>query len=347
MSDLSTAFQTNEIDEKQLYQITAKYQKPHLGKAIWQIANTFVPYIALWVLMAYTIRQGYPYWLTLLLAALASGFLVRIFIFFHDCGHQSFFASRLANTILGYISGILVFTPFEDWSHAHGIHHNTAGDLDRRGTGDVWTMTVKEYLAAPWQERLAYRLFRTPIITFILGPIGVFILGHRFPAKGANRRDVISVIVTDIAVLGMIISLSLVMGFRTYLLIQLPLTIMGGGMGVWLFYVQHQFEGVYWARHDKWNRIKSALEGSSYYKLPKVLQWFTGNIGLHHIHHIRPRIPNYNLQRAYDEVEVFQQVKPVTVGGSLKSLRMHLWDEERQELVSFRSLRVKSQASAV
>jgi omega-6 fatty acid desaturase (delta-12 desaturase) len=136
------------------------------------------------------------------------------------------------------------------------------------------------------------------------------------------------------------------MGFWTYLLIQLPLTIMGGGMGVWLFYVQHQFEGVYWARHDKWNRIKSALEGSSYYKLPKVLQWFTGNIGLHHIHHIRPRIPNYNLQRAYDEVEVFQMVKPVTIGGSLKSLRMHLWDEERQELVSFRSLRVQSQAGA-
>jgi len=207
-------------------------------------------------------------------------------------------------------------------------------------------MTVKEYLAAPWQERLAYRLFRTPLITFILGPIGVFVLGQRFPTKGANRRDIISVIVTDLAILAMIVLLSFAMGFWTYLLIQLPLTIMGGGMGIWLFYVQHQFEGVYWARHDKWDRLKSALEGSSYYKLPKVLQWFTGNIGLHHVHHIRPRIPNYNLQQAYDEVGVFQTVKPVTIGGSLKSLRMNLWDEERQKLVSFRSLRVQSRAGA-
>ena len=335
-----------EVDEQALFAATAKYQQPDLRKAIWQVVNTLVPYVALWILMVYTIHTGISYWITFLLAVVASGFLVRIFIFFHDCGHQSFFASRKANTILGYICGLLTFTPFDDWTHSHGVHHATAANLDRRGTGDVWTMTVEEYLAAPLRQRLAYRFVRNPLVTFILGPIGVFILNQRFPSKGANRRDVISVIITDLAMLAMIVTLSVTIGFWTYVKIQLPITVIGGGLGIWLFYVQHQFEGVYWARHEEWDRVRSALEGSSFYKLPKVLQWFTGNIGFHHVHHIRPRIPNYNLQRAHEEVSVFQSVKPITLKKSLKSLRMNLWDEDQQKLVSFRSLRAGPRASA-
>lgn len=333
------------VDEKALFAATAKYQKPDLKKAIWQIVNTFVPYIALWVLMVYTIHTGYSYWITLALAMLASGFLVRIFIFFHDCGHQSFFASRRANTIFGYICGILTFTPYDDWTHAHGVHHSTAADLDRRGTGDVWTMTVEEYQAAPRQQRLSYRFYRNPLVMLVLGPISSFILNQRLPSKGANRRDILSVIITDVALLAMIVTLSATIGFWTYVMIQVPVMIIGGGMGIWLFYVQHQFEGVYWARHEKWDRIRSALEGSSFYKLPKVLQWFTGNIGYHHVHHIRPRIPNYNLQRTHEEVAVFQAVKPITLRKSLKSLRMNLWDEAQQKLVSFRSLRARASAA--
>jgi omega-6 fatty acid desaturase (delta-12 desaturase) len=208
-------------------------------------------------------------------------------------------------------------------------------------------MTVEEYLAASFRQRLAYRLFRAPFITFVLGSIGVFILSQRFPSKGANRRDTLSVIITNLAMLAMIVTLSATIGLWTYVKIQLPITIIGGGLGIWLFYVQHQFEGVYWARHEEWDRVRSALEGSSFYKLPKVLQWFTGNIGFHHAHHIRPRIPNYNLQRAHEEVAVFQKVQPITLRKSLKSLRMNLWDEDQQKMVSFWSLRARPRASAV
>jgi acyl-lipid omega-6 desaturase (Delta-12 desaturase) len=309
--------------------------------------NTFIPYVALWALMAYTINAHYPYWITLILALIAAGFLVRIFIIFHDCGHQSFFASRRANIILGYLSGILTFTPFDAWTHSHGVHHATAANLDRRGTGDVWTMTVGEYLAAPWKKRLAYRLFRNPFIMFVLGPIGVFILAQRVAKKGASRRDILSVIITDLALLAMIATLGLTIGFKTFGLVQLPITIIGGGLGIWLFYVQHQFEGVYWARQKTWNRIRAALEGSSFYKLPKILQWFTGNIGYHHVHHIRPRIPNYNLQLAHDKVAAFQTVRPITLRKSLKSLRMNLWDEAQQKMVSFHSLRKIPQTTAI
>jgi len=321
-----------------LYQATAVYQQPDLRKAVWQLVNTFVPYVALWVLMVLAVRRGYSYWITLALAVVAAGFLVRIFIFFHDCGHQSFFASRRANAVLGWICGILTFTPFDDWSHGHATHHATAADLDRRGTGDVWTMTVDEYRSAPRGRRLAYRLFRNPFVLLGLGPIGSFLLSARFPHKGASRRDTLSVVLTDLAIAALIGVLSATIGLRTYVLIQLPVILIAGAVGIWLFYVQHQFDGVYWARHETWNRLDAALKGSSYYKLPRLLQWFTGNIGLHHIHHIRPRIPNYNLQRAYDEVPALRTVEPLTLRSSLRSLRMNLWDEARQKLVSFRSL---------
>jgi omega-6 fatty acid desaturase (delta-12 desaturase) len=345
MSDHSDTTKTDGVKTRpDWYPAVAKYQQPDLRKAIWQLVNTFVPYIALWAVMIRTVQLGVPYWVTLALAVVAAGFLVRIFIFFHDCGHGAFFASRRANTVLGYITGILTFTPYEYWRHSHGGHHATVGDLDRRGTGDVYIMTVDEYRAAPRWKRIGYRLYEHPLVMFGLGPAFVFLISQRFHRKGVPRRQRYSVYVTNVAILAIIVVASLTIGLRTYVLVQLPVILIAATAGVWLFYVQHHFEGVYWARHDEWDPWRAALEGSSYYKLPKVLQWFTGNIGLHHIHHVRPRIPNYNLQRSYDEVPAMQAVKPLTIRESLKALRFSLYDERRKKLVGFRSLSALPQA---
>ena len=316
----------------------ARYAQPDQRRAIWQLVNTFVPYLGLWILMVYTVKAGVSYWVTLGLAVVAAALLVRIFIFFHDCGHGSFFSSPRANTFLGYVTGILTFTPYHDWRVAHAKHHATAGNLDRRGVGDVWTMTVEEYRAAPRRTRIAYRLYRNPLIMFGLGPAVSFLVAQRFFRKGSKRRERNSVLITNVALLAILVVASLTIGLGTYLLIQLPIILIAGTLGFWLFYVQHQYEDVYWARNGVWDPVKAALEGSSYYKLPQVLQWCTGNIGLHHIHHLRPRIPNYKLQRCYDRVPAMQAVTPLTLSTSLRSLRMNLWDERQQKLVSFRSL---------
>jgi omega-6 fatty acid desaturase (delta-12 desaturase) len=268
----------------------------------------------------------------------AGGILVRVFILFHDCCHGSFFASRRANTILGYVSGILTFTPYEDWRYAHNIHHATAGDLDRRGIGEIRTMTIAEYLAAPMQRRLAYRIYRNPFVLFGPGAALLFLFFQRFTTKGAGKRERRSVILTNVALLAIIAAASATIGLQTYLLIQLPIILIAGSLGLWLFYIQHQFESVYWARNETWDPLKVALEGSSYFKLPKILQWFSGNIGLHHIHHVRPSIPNYNLQQCYDDMPAFQAVVPLTILTSLKSLRLSLYDEKQKKLISFRSL---------
>ena len=324
------------------YKSLAKYEKPDLKKSIWQLTHTSLLYFAMWYVMVRSIQLGYPYWLTLVLAVPAAGFMVRLFIFFHDCTHRSFFASDRANTIVGYILGVMTFTPYDEWRHSHVIHHATAGDLDRRGVGDVWTMTVEEYRAASLWEKIAYRLVRFPLFTFGIGPVVMFFVAHRFPTKAARKQDKPSVHITNFAILAIIVIASLTIGFRTYFLVQFPIMVIAGMFGIWMFYVQHQYENVYWARHEDWDRIKSALEGSSYYKLPKVLQWFTGNIGYHHIHHLRARIPNYNLEKCYEEVPEMRTVEPITLKTSLKSLACNLWDEKQQKMVSFRALRALS-----
>lgn len=334
-----------EVSQQVLHEATAKYANANFPKALWQVLDSFGPYCVLLALMIHTIQRNHPYWITLALAVAAGGMLVRIFILFHDCCHGSFFASRRANTILGYVSGILLFTPFEDWRYAHAVHHATAGDLDRRGVGDIWTMTKEEYLAAPLRKRLAYRIYRNPFILFIPGPVLLFLFFKRFRSKGARNRERRSVIFTNLAILVIAGVASLTFGFRTYLMIQLPIIVMAGAFGLWLFYVQHQFENVYWARHEFWDPLRVAMEGSSYYKLPKTLQWFTGNIGLHHIHHARPTIPNYNLQRCYDNVPAFQAVKPLTIRTSLKSACLSLYDEKQEKLISFRALRLSNRVA--
>ncbi|MEP6670161.1 MAG: fatty acid desaturase [Chthoniobacter sp.] len=318
-------------------EIVRRYQKPSLWRAVWQLTNTVIPYVFLWYLMYRSLV--WSHWITFGLAALAGLFLVRIFIFFHDCGHGSFFKSRLANDIVGYITGALVLTPYFHWRWEHSVHHANSGDLDRRGVGDLWTMTVDEYLKSPLWRRVAYRLSRTPFSLFLLSPIILMVFWQRIPAFKASPRERRSVHWMNFTVLCMAVALSWIFGFANYALIQLTIIVVGGGAGVWLFYVQHQFEDVYWERGGNWDFTAAALEGSSFYKLPKVLQWFSGNIGFHHIHHLSSRIPNYNLQRCHDAAPLFQEVKALTLRSSLRSLRVHLWDEQGGRLVGFRHAR--------
>lgn len=318
-------------------EVIAKYQHPHRGRAIWQLVNTLIPYAVLWYVMYLSLAVSY--WLTLVLAVAAAGLLVRIFIIFHDCGHLSFFKSLRANRFWGFITGVLTFTPHDYWWHEHAEHHASAGNLDNRGVGDIWTMTVREYLNASHKMRFCYRLVRNPICLFLIGPSFVFILARRIPNPKEGFKKCRSVILTDLGILGMAVMISALIGWKDYLLIQLPILMMASSAGVWLFYVQHQFEGVYWERKGKWDYLTEALKGSSYYKLPKVLQWFTGNIGFHHIHHLSPRIPNYYLERCYKENPLFQKIKPVTLFSSFKALKFRLLDEQEHQLISFRELK--------
>jgi len=284
---------------------------------------------------------GVSYWLTAALVVLAGAFLVRVFIIFHDCGHGSFFRSPTANDVLGQITGVLSFTPYFHWRWEHALHHASAGDLDRRGTGDVWTLTVQEYLEASRWKRFAYRLARNPFILFVMAPLYLFLIKQRFPVKRAGRRETNSVYWTNLAILAVAAGLACLFGLKAYLLLQGGVLMVAGVAGVWLFYVQHQFEGVYWERRQEWDYCAAALQGSSFYKLPKVLQWFSGNIGFHHIHHLNSRIPNYNLEKCYRAEPMFQAIKPVTLLSSFKSLTFRLWDEQRRKLVGFRAAKAR------
>ena len=317
--------------------IAAKYQQPSPPRAIWQIVNTLVPYALLWYLMYHTLAISW--WLTVPLAILAGAFLVRVFIIFHDCGHGSFFKSRRANNVWGFLCGLLTLTPFYHWRWEHSLHHATSGDLDRRGIGDVWTMTVQEYLESSRGKRFAYRLSRNPFVLFVLAPLYVFLVRHRIPKTSASRRERHSVYWMNLAIFGMASIMAATFGLKAYLLIQFTALMVAGSSGFWLFYVQHQFEGVYWERRDEWDYAAAALQGSSFYKLPRVLQWFSGNIGFHHIHHLSPRIPNYHLEKCHQANPLFQTVKPVTFFSSFKSLTFRLWDEQRRKLVGYGHLR--------
>ena len=313
------------------------YQNPVIRKSIWQLINTLVPYAVLWYLMVLLIE--YSYWLVLPLAILAGGLVVRMFIFFHDCGHYSFFKSAKANHWVGSILGVLVFTPFFQWRQSHAVHHATAANLDKRGVGDVWTLTVDEFLEAPWWKQLFYRIYRNPLIMFGVGPLLSFLILSRLPNKSFKKREQNSIHWINLALAVFITLMGLAIGFKNFILIQLPIIWVASTAGVWLFYVQHQFEGVYWERAKDWDFLKAGLEGSSFYKLPKVLQWFSGSIGFHHIHHLSPRIPNYLLEKCHRENPIFH-VKPVNLWSSFKSLTFRLWDEKKRQLVNFRYLKL-------
>jgi acyl-lipid omega-6 desaturase (Delta-12 desaturase) len=317
--------------------IVAEYQKPSTGRAVWQIVNTLGPYALLWYLMHLSLTVSW--WITVPLAMLAGAFLVRVFIIFHDCGHGSFFKSTRANDVVGFLAGVLTFTPYYHWRWEHAIHHACAGDLDKRGTGDVWTMTVQEYLEASRGKRFAYRLARNPVVLFLIAPLFLFTVRQRFASPKANPRERWSVRWMNLAILGMACLMSWIYGLKAYLLIQLIAMAVAGAAGVWMFYVQHQFEDVYWERGENWDFTAAALQGSSYYQLPRILQWFSGNIGFHHIHHLSSRIPNYNLERCHRSHPIFREVKPITLLSSLKASRLRLWDEKLKKLVDYRHLR--------
>jgi acyl-lipid omega-6 desaturase (Delta-12 desaturase) len=317
--------------------IVVKYQKPAVWRALWQVVNTIVPYVALWCLMYWAVTVSW--WIAVPLAILAGAFLVRVFIIFHDCGHGSFFPSTGANNFLGFVTGVLTLTPYFHWRWEHSLHHSSSGDLDRRGTGDIWTLTVQEYLEASRWKRFAYRLARNPIVLFGFAPIYLFVVHHRIPSSKAPVRERHSVAWTNLAAVLIATGLIYVFGWKAYLILQLIVLMTAGSAGVWLFYVQHQFEDVYWERSEDWDYSTAALKGSSFYKLPKVMQWFSGNIGFHHIHHLSPRIPNYRLEKCHQAEPLFQTVKPVTLLSSFRSFTFRLWDERRQKLVGYEALR--------
>lgn len=313
----------------------SRYEKPDPRKASGQLLNTLLPYALLWAAMIWMLRAGLPYWSILPLIVVSAGLLVRIFIIFHDCCHGSFFASKTANRILGYLTGLLAFTPYEAWQHPHNRHHATTGDLDRRGGGDVWTMTVAEYETAPWPTRLGYRFYRNPLMLFVVIPTLLFLVGQRFPRKGAGPRERRSALWTNLGLTAILGLAHFTIGLPAYLSIQLPIIAITASVGVWLFYVQHQYEDFYWSRHPEWDPARAALEGSSYYQLPRVLEWFTGNIGYHYLHHLRPRIPNYRLRECAAGMPVVPGTAPLTMRGSLQSMFLHLWDEAENKLVRF------------
>jgi acyl-lipid omega-6 desaturase (Delta-12 desaturase) len=336
-NDLSSTPTGAPADETAWKQIVLQYQKPSRWRALWQIADTIVPYVGIWFLMYLSLMVSW--WLVLPLALLAGMFLVRLFIIFHDCGHGSYFKSRQANDVMGFATGLLTFTPFYQWRWDHAIHHATSGHLDKRGTGDLWTLTVQEYLESSRWKRFAYRLARNPIVLFVIAPLVVMVIKQRFPSRDADKRERLSVYWMNVAIFGMAAGLSFLFGIVPYLLIQLTVLAVAGSIGFWLFYVQHQFEGVYWERAEQWDYAAAALKGSSFYKLPKILQWFSGNIGYHHIHHLSARIPNYNLERCHKAHLMFQQVKPLTLSASFRTLTLRLWDEQHKKLVGFRHLK--------
>jgi omega-6 fatty acid desaturase (delta-12 desaturase) len=315
----------------------ARYNRPDLAKSIWQIINSLVPYIVIWVLMVLSLRIS-P-WITLLLALPAAGFLIRLFIIFHDCGHGSFTRSKKWNRVIGIPLGILAFTPYDRWTDSHRIHHATVGNLDKRGVGDVWTLTVSEYLGKSPRDRFFYRVFRHPLIMLGIGGFLMFIITNRFTTKSMSRKQKINIYITNLALLGMAAILSWLIGWKAYLFIQLSIMYFASIFGVYLFYLQHQYEDVVWKRDADWDYKEMALHGSSFFKLPGLLRWFTGSIGFHHIHHLGPTIPNYNLERCHRENEFFQQVKPITFFDSFRSLTIRLWDEDLQRVIGFREMK--------
>jgi omega-6 fatty acid desaturase (delta-12 desaturase) len=315
----------------------APYTQPNRGRSLLDLATSVVPYVGLSVLMYFSLQVSYL--LTLALAIPTAGFLLRTYIVFHDCTHGSLFASKRTNAWVGRTLGLLVFSPFASWRHNHAIHHATAGDLERRGVGDVPTLTVAEYQARDWRGRLGYRLFRNPVVMFGLGWLLAMVILPRLTSRSARPRIQRSVIGTNVALVLLIAGLCWLIGWQAYLLVQVPTAMIAGSVGVWLFYVQHQFEDTYWQSSESWSYADAALQGSSYLKLPKVLQFFTANIGLHHVHHLTARIPNYNLQRAHDATPICQAVPTLSLWDGLRTVRLKLWDEQQGRLVTFAAAR--------
>jgi omega-6 fatty acid desaturase (delta-12 desaturase) len=319
--------------------ILARYRNPSAARSLVEIAITLGPFVALWA--ATWLGLYFGYWISLVLAIPAAGFLVRLFMIQHDCGHGSFFRSKALNDWIGRVLGVLTFTPYDFWRHTHAVHHASSGNLTRRGMGDIDTLTVREYLALSRLGRLRYRAYRHPLVMFGIGPIYMFILQHRLPI-GLMRdgwRPWLSTMLTNLGIVAIAAVLIYFIGLKAFLLVHLPIIVLAAAAGVWLFYVQHQFEETLWAQEPSWNRQEAALHGSSHYDLPGVLRWMTANIGVHHVHHLSSGIPFYRLRDVLRDHPELGNVGRLTLMQSFSCIRLVLWDESSRKLVSFRELR--------
>ncbi|HVS04314.1 MAG TPA: fatty acid desaturase [Thermoanaerobaculia bacterium] len=318
------------------------YKASHLGKSLYQLGTTAALFGVNWWLMLRSLEVGY--WLTLLLALPAAGLFTRLFIIQHDCGHGSYFRSPRANNAVGFLLGILTLTPYQYWRRTHAIHHATAGDLDRREFGDIKTLTVAEYLAlSPWR-RLGYRLYRNMFVLLLLAPFYQFVIKHRFPMDAPRewKREWASVMWTNAALAAVLTAFGLTIGLGRFALVHGPIFVFAGALGIWLFYVQHQFEDTYWRNHPEWDFHRAGIEGSSFLDLPRWLHWFTGNIGYHHVHHLASRIPNYSLRRCMEENPELHHVTRLSIREAVRCGGLKLWDEEAQELAGFGAVRGRS-----
>ncbi|WP_010097825.1 fatty acid desaturase [Ornithinibacillus scapharcae] len=320
--------------QAQLRKSVLPFAQSNTKASVIQILNTLIPFFLLWF-FAYQ-SLSISIWLTIPLTILAAGFVIRTFIIFHDCTHMSFFQNKKANRIIGTITGIITHFAFEKWKWSHSIHHATSSNLDKRGTGDVWVMTVEEYASASFTKRLGYRLYRNPIVMFGLGPLYLFLISNRFNRKGAKRKERINTYIINISIVLIYALLIWAIGWQAFLIIQLPILFIAGAAGIWLFYVQHQFEDSYFENEEEWDYVKAAVDGSSYYKLPKIIEWLTGSIGYHHVHHLSPRVPNYNLEKAHESTPPLQKATTITLKTSLQSIRFRLYDQASKSFVSFK-----------
>ncbi|ESU33732.1 fatty acid desaturase [Bacillus sp. 17376] len=322
---------------KELRKQVAPYESSNIKDSIIQIINTVIPFLVLWFLAYQSLEISYL--LTIGIAVLAAGFMIRIFIIFHDCTHHSFFRNRTANKVVGTLTGVLTLFPYSQWGHEHSVHHATSSNLDKRGTGDIWVLTVDEYMAAPMWTKLAYRLYRNPFVMFVLGPIYIVLITNRFNRKGARMKERLNTYLTNVLIFGISGLMIWAIGWKAFLMVEGPIFFIAGMFGIWLFYVQHTFEDSYFEADKDWEYVRAAVEGSSYYQLPKVLQWITGNIGYHHVHHLSPRVPNYKLEDVHKNTKPLQNVPTITLSTSLTSLKFRLWDERKKQFISFKEMK--------
>ncbi|UOQ44788.1 fatty acid desaturase [Halobacillus salinarum] len=319
--------------QQALKKSVSSFASPDTKAGIRQLINTLMPLMLLWFLAYQSLAVSI--WLSLPFSIIAGGFIVRLFIIFHDCTHQSFFKNNKANRIVGTLTGILTLFPFDKWKRDHSIHHATSGNLDKRGTGDIWVMTVEEYLSASLWTRFSYRFYRNPFVMFGLGPLYLFLVTNRLNRTGAKKKERINTYVTNISIAALYAFLIWLVGWQAFLFIQVPLLYVSGVLGIWLFYVQHQFEDSYFEDESEWDFVKAAVDGSSYYKLPKLLQWISGSIGFHHVHHLSPRVPNYKLEEAHNSTPPLQKATTITLLSSLQSIRFRLYDTDNKRFITF------------
>lgn len=322
---------------KRLHKDVAPYAKSDARKSVLQLINTIPPLLILWYVSYQTLQISV--WLMIPFAVLAAGFVVRTFIIFHDCTHGSFLKGRKANDIVGTITGVLTLFAYEKWKREHAIHHASSSNLDKRGVGDIWVMTVDEYVEASKWERFCYRMYRNPLIMFVLGPFYLVLVSSRFNRKDARQKEKNNTYLTNIILVALYTGMILLVGWQSFVIVQATIMFVAGALGIWLFYIQHTFEDSYFEEESEWDYVKAAVEGSSYYKLPRVLQWATGNIGFHHVHHLSPRVPNYHLEEAHNSTPPLHMATTITLKSSFESLKYKLYAPEKMGFVTFAEVR--------